>query len=133
MVNTAAVGYFDRTGLYVTGEIAGFYSDERLKTDIKLIDSALFRVEQLRGVTYKGNEVAARFGFDDTQEQVGLLAQDLETILPQVIKPAPFDIGDGGQSLSGENYKTVQYERVIPLLVEAIKELSEKVRKLEGK
>jgi hypothetical protein len=133
VVNTAAVGYFDRTGLYVTGEIAGFYSDERLKTDIEPIENALDKVEQLRGVTYKGNDLAVRYGFNDTTEQVGLLAQDLKKVLPQVVKPAPFDTDTNGNSLSGEHYKTVQYEKVVPLLVEAIKELSEKVRKLEGK
>ncbi len=136
-VNGSQMGRFDSTGLYVSGEVAGFYSDERLKTNIKPISGALRKVENLKGVTYTGNEIAVKFGFNDTAQQVGLLAQDLERVLPQVVKPAPFDLGvddEGKQySLSGENYKTVQYEKVVPLLVEAIKELSAKVKKLEGK
>lgn len=135
--NGSQIGRFDNTGLYVSGEVAGFYSDMRLKTNIKPIEDALKKVESLNGVTYTGNEIAAKFGFTDTREQVGLLSQDVEKVLPQVIKHAPFDLGvnkKGKQySLSGENYQTVQYEKIVPLLVEAIKELSDKVKKLEGK
>lgn len=135
--NGSQMGRFDGTGLYVSGEVAGFYSDERLKTNIKPITGALTKVNRLKGVTYNGNEIAAKFGFSDTTEQVGLLAQDLQGVLPQVVKPAPFDTAtdeNGKQySLSGENYKTVQYDKIVPLLVEAIKELSAKVKKLEGK
>jgi|694.fasta_scaffold00027_106 hypothetical protein len=135
--NGSQMGRFDNTGLYVSGEVAGFYSDERLKTNISPIQNALEKVEKLKGVTYTGNELAAKFGFTDTNEQVGLLSQDVEKVLPQVIKHAPFDLAvdeKGKQySISGENYKTVQYEKIVPLLVEAIKELSARVKELEGK
>jgi hypothetical protein len=53
--------------------------------------------------------------------------------MPQIVKAAPFDIGDNGISKSGENYKTLQYERVVPLLVEAIKELKREVEELKSK
>ena len=60
------------------------------------------------------------------KEQVGVIAQDVEKVLPQIVTPAPFDIGrdenDNEYSISGENYKTVQYDKIIPLLIEAIKE-----------
>jgi hypothetical protein len=131
------MGKFDSTGLYVSGEIAGFYSDERLKTDISPILNALEKVRQLKGVTYKGNDVAAKFGFDNTTEQIGLLTQDLERVLPQAVKPAPFDTGTDiygkKYSLSGENYKTAQYEKVVPLLIQEINELIDRVEELEGK
>ena len=121
-----------------SGEVAGFYSDERLKSNIQPITGALDKVNQLKGVTYTGNEIAVKFGFNDTSEQVGLLAQDLQKVLPQVVRPAPFDTATDETtgkkySISGEDYKTVQYDKIVPLLVEAIKELSDKVKKLEGK
>jgi hypothetical protein len=55
----------------------------------------------------------------------------VQAVLPEVIKPAPFDTDENGASKSGENYLTVQYEKIVPLLIEAIKELSKKVELLE--
>lgn len=136
-VNGSQMGKFDSTGLYVSGEIAGFYSDERLKDNVKSITNPIERIKQLKGVTYNANELAASFGFTDKSEQVGLLTQDLEKVLPQVVKPAPFDtaIDEKGKqySISGENYKTAQYEKVVPLLVEVINILIDRVEELEGK
>jgi hypothetical protein len=70
------------------------------------------------------------------ERQVGVIAQDLQKVLPEVVKPAPFDINildnDGNTtSKSGENYLTVQYEKIVPLLVAAIQELNDKVNNLE--
>jgi len=67
---------------------------------------------------------------------VGVLAQDVERVLPEAVKPAPFDIlklNEGIEiSMSGENYKTVQYEKLVPLLIEAIKELNNQIIELKG-
>jgi NADH:ubiquinone oxidoreductase subunit 3 (subunit A) len=52
-------------------------------------------------------------------------------VLPEAVKPAPFDTLNG-ISESGENYLTVQYEMLVPLLIEGIKELSVKVDRLEN-
>jgi len=118
-----------------TGEITAYYSDKRLKTNIKPIENALDKVNQLHGVTYNANSVAESLGFTDTAEQVGLLAQDVQAVLPQVVVPAPFDlkIENGKEvSKSGEDYITVKYEKIVALLVEAIKELNDKVESLEA-
>jgi hypothetical protein len=59
----------------------------------------------------------------------------VEKVLPQVVVPAPFDIAqdeDGNEySKSGENYKTVHYEKLIPLLIESIKEQNETIENLK--
>jgi hypothetical protein len=117
-----------------TNAITAFYSDERLKTDIELIQNALEKVLSLRGVTYRGNNIAESFGYSTTEKYVGVLAGDLEKVLPEAVKPAPFDImlfENTEISKSGENYKTVQYEKLVPLLIEAIKELNKEVQKLK--
>ena len=118
-----------------TNDITAFYSDIRLKENINTIKNALSKVCSLRGVTYNANDIAASFGYTK-EEQVGVIAQEVEEVLPQIVKPAPFDIDvdeNGNEiSRSGENYKTVKYEKLVPLLIEAIKELSEKVRRLEN-
>jgi hypothetical protein len=149
IANNKTVGSFDASGnfsvsgnqtiagsLSVTGDIVGLLSDERLKKDVKVITDALEKVNQLKGVTYHFNDVANRYGFSNRDEQIGLIAQDVEKVIPQVIRPAPFDTArddEGTYSITGENYKTVLYDKVVPLLVEAIKELSNKIDKLEEK
>ena len=119
--------------IYATGNITAYYSDARLKTVSGKIENALDKVAQLSGVYYTNNSVAKSFGYDSDEVQVGVLAQDVEAVLPQIVKAAPFDLDEHGNSKSGENYKTVQYERLVPLLIEAINELQAKVKALESK
>lgn len=117
-----------------TNQITAFYSDERLKENIEIIPNALEKVLSLRGVTYTPNSIAESYGYKKEQ-MVGVLAQDVEKVLPEAVKPAPFDImlfESCEISRSGENYKTVQYEKLVPLLVEAIKELNKQIKELKG-
>jgi hypothetical protein len=118
-----------------TNEITAFYSDKRLKENIKPIENALAKTLSLHGVTYNANELAESFGYTNKETQVGLLAQDVKAVLPELVVPAPFDITvkDGKEvSKSGEDYMTVKYEKIVALLVEAIKELNDKVESLEA-
>ena len=118
-----------------TNNITAYFSDERLKENIRPIPSALSKLLALRGVTYNSNELAEQYGYTDKKEQVGVIAQDVEAVLPQIVVPAPFDIAqdeDGNEySKSGENYKTVQYDKLVPLLIEAIKEQQETIINLQ--
>lgn len=116
-----------------TGDVTAFSSDERLKTNINTIPNALDKVKSIRGVTYNWNDVAIGYGFGDTNEHAGVLAQDLQRVLPQVVRNAAFDVAEDGSSKSGEHYLTVQYDKIIPLLIEAIKELSAEVEALKSR
>ena len=116
-----------------TGDITAFSSDARLKGDIQTITDALSKVNLITGITYKHNDLAKSFGYTDENRFAGVLAQEVEVVLPEVVVPAPFDVADDGTSKSGENYKTVKYEKIVPLLIEAIKELTAKVEMLESK
>jgi hypothetical protein len=111
-----------------TGDVIAYYSDERLKENIQPLENALDKVCSLRGFTYTPNELAKELGVGKSEKQVGVFAQDIEKVLPEIVKPAPFDLNEEGNSKSGENYKTVQYEKLIPLLIEAIKELNQKIK-----
>ena len=123
--------------LSVVGEISSnadvvaFASDGRLKRDVVVIENALSSLSHLRGVKYKFNSLAESYGFDSTRDHIGLIAQEVETVYPEIIKLAPFDSKDG-VSVSGENYKTIQYDKVVSILVEAVKELNDKVKQLES-
>jgi hypothetical protein len=91
-----------------------------LKKRLGIIDNALQKVNTLTGFYYEANETAQSLGYKPKRE-VGLSAQEVQNILPEIVVPAPID----------EQYLTIYYEKLIPLLVEAIKELTEKVEKLE--
>jgi hypothetical protein len=124
----------DSGAFSATGDITAFSSDKRLKTNIQQIDNALSKVNSIQGITYNHNHVAEEYGFTDQARLAGVLAQDVQRVLPEAVKPAPFDtvIADGTTvSRSGENYLTVQYEKLVPLLIEAIKELGHRVESLE--
>jgi hypothetical protein len=104
-----------------TGDITAFYSsDIRLKENIQPIQNALEKVESISGNTYNWKE-----GYEEIHSHkgndVGVIAQEIEEILPQIVTNR-----DNG-------YKAVQYEKIIPLLIEAIKELSARVNSLENK
>jgi hypothetical protein len=125
---TSEVARITSTGLDVignitaTGNITAYYSDDRLKTRKGNIENALDKVLSLDGFHYEANEIAQALGYK-AKPEVGLSAQQVQAVLPEVVVPAPID----GQ------YLTVHYERIIPLLVEAIKEQSKKIEALEAK
>ena len=129
-VGTAASGSAGE--IRATSYITAFYSDKRLKTEIGRIENALDKVDQLTGVLYTQNKLAESFGYNNYEPQVGLYAQDVQQAQPEAVKPAPFDIAEDGSSKSGDNYLTVQYEKLVPLLVEAIKELRVELNQLKG-
>lgn len=133
-VNTAASGTAGE--IRATNNITAYYSDIRLKTDITLITNAVEKVKQISGVNYRSNDIAAKYGYTDQTWQVGVLAQEIKQVLPEAVKLAPFDTEyvDGVEtSKSGQNYMTVQYDRIIPLLIEAIKEQDKRIEELENK
>jgi hypothetical protein len=107
--------------MFFYGEVTAYYSDRRLKENINKLEGALAKVRKLNGVSYNPNKLAGEFGYENRKE-IGLLADEVEAVLPEIVRLAPFDRDSDGNSKSGQNYKTVQYDRVVPLLVEAIKE-----------
>ena len=123
--------------LTTTGNITAFYSDRRLKTKISEINEPLKIINNLNGFYYRPNELAHKMGIKNTEIEIGLSAQDVQQVLPELVKLAPFDSEKNEDgvivSKSGNNYLTVCYERLIPVLVESIKELNKKNNVLETK
>jgi hypothetical protein len=95
-------------------------SDRRLKNNITNIPNALDKINKINGVTFNWENNIFK---TDRTTDIGVIAQDIQAVLPDAVTLAPFDMGDDGNSKSGENYLTVYYEKLIPLLVEGIKEL----------
>ena len=121
-VGTAATGTAGE--IRSTNNITAYYSDDRLKTRLGLIENALDKVNSLNGFYYEANQTAQDLGYT-VKKEIGLSAQEVQAILPDsnIVVPAPID----------EKYLTIHYERVVPLLVEAIKELSRQVEELKKK
>jgi hypothetical protein len=120
-VGTAASG---TTGeIRATNNVTAFYSDERLKTKTGNIENALDKVCQIETMLYHANEVAVALGYDASISEVGVTAQSVQKVQPEVVVAAPID----------DKYLTVRYEKLVPLLIEAIKELKAEVDALKGK
>jgi len=111
---------------YVTSNITAYYSsDISLKDNIRPIESAIFKVKQIRGVTFDWNKKSGKIE-QEKGHDVGLIAQEVEKVLPEVIQ------------IREDGIKAIAYEKVVPLLVEAIKEqqtliedLSNRIKTLE--
>jgi|TARA_B110000879_G_scaffold46457_1_gene65476 hypothetical protein len=109
--------------IVATGNVTANYSDERLKDFKGTIFNALDKVNQLNGYYYTPNETALALGVDYNGVEVGVSAQEVEAVLPEIVT----------KSAIGDDYKTVYYEKLTPLLIEAVKELTQKVAELESR
>jgi hypothetical protein len=111
--------------LHVDGDVIAYsttVSDERLKTGITTVTGALDKVKQIRGVEFTRK--------NNGQRGAGVIAQELEKVLPQAIRETALPLQTGDETTL---YKTVEYDALHALLIEAVKELSIKIEKLENK
>ena len=116
------------------GDVIAYYSDERLKKDKKVIENALDRVSKMSGYTYRANHNAELLGITNTDLQIGLMAQEVEKAMPEAVRVSPIQDKVDELGLEGlEDVKTVQYDRLVALLIQSTNELNEKVRVLEDK
>jgi len=125
--------------LSATGDVVAYSSDKRLKENIKPIENAVDKIKQLKGVTFDWNEKSEELGFEPSTKtnDVGVIAQDVEAVFPQLVHLAPFDIGSDEEgkatSKTGEDYKTVNYARLTAVLIEAVKEQQQQIDELKAK
>ena len=103
-----------------TGNITGYYSDDRLKNKLGKIENALDKLCSLEGFYFEANQTAQDLGYT-AKKEVGVSAQSVQAVLPEVIAPAPID----------PQYLTVDYARMMPLVIEAIKELRAEIQALK--
>ena len=123
-VGTAASG---TTGeIRATNNVTAYYSDARLKDFKGTIPNALAKVLLLNGYYFTENEKAKELGYNNDKMQVGVSAQEVEAVMPEVVTNAPINA-----NFEGADYKTVYYDKLVPLLIEAIKELKAEVDELK--
>jgi hypothetical protein len=142
MSDTTWVRIYNSKAFYVanqiaaTGDITAYYSDERLKTKTGSLDNAVAKIQSLNGFTYVENDLARELGYKNNKQQVGVSAQEVQAVLPEAVSLAPVDyetLEDGTiVSKTGENYLTVDYSRLVPLLIEAVKEQQAQIDELKN-
>jgi hypothetical protein len=104
-----------------TGEVTAYFSDERLKKDIVPVQNALQGVMAMGGYNYKANDLAASLGVERVDNQIGLLAGEVEAVFPELVCES---------GLAG--YKTIRYDKVVTVLVEAMKEQQAMIEQLQA-
>jgi len=118
-----------------TGNITAYSSDSRLKLNQQPIQNAVDKVMSIGGYTFDWDmDKCEEHGFSPVnQHEHGVLAQEIQAVIPDAVSAAPFDLDSEGVSKSGEDYLSVDYARVVPLLIEAIKEQQVQIEALEAK
>ena len=113
--------------LHVADDVIAFSStpsDSRLKDNIFTIPSALDKIKSLNGVSYTWNS-----GRKKGKKDIGLIAQEVEKIIPEIVKETKLPLMEGSDS--NIDYKTIDYEKIIPVLIEAIKDQQDQIDKLK--
>jgi len=105
-----------------TGNITAYFSDDRLKQRLGPIHDPIAKVKALKGFYYRANATAEALGYESKRE-VGVSAQDVEAVMPEVVAPAPID----------DRYLTLDYSRLVPLLIEAIKVQQDQIDDLHAR
>lgn len=132
LFQTSGTGAMQVNGvLYVTGDIYSNTSDIRLKTVLSPITNASAKLKTLDTFTYVNNELAISLGHKSTKEQVGLNAAQVQAIQPEAVGLAAIDVTSEYESKSGENYLTIQYDRLVPLVVAGHNEHSDEIATLK--
>ncbi|MCR9173603.1 MAG: tail fiber domain-containing protein [bacterium] len=128
-------GYFTQDiGVDGSGySIGGWFtvSDRRLKSNFKPIESPLDRLLQLNGMSYDlttKSKPAEGEMITRTTQQYGVIAQEVEAVFPEMVNEKAVFNNAGDDTI----YKTVNYDQLVPVLIESIRELNEKVEQLEA-
>ncbi|TVZ39385.1 endosialidase-like protein [Alteromonadaceae bacterium 2753L.S.0a.02] len=108
------------------GDVVAGYSDERLKNIIGPITNAIESIKQWRAIQYTATQELCELtegAFSPNVLELGITAQSVEQPNPELIRPAPFDLNNKGESISGEHYITLRYERTTAVITAALQEL----------
>jgi len=114
--NAQFLGNISGSQIEASGDVIAFgSSDKRLKDNITPIENPLEKMDKIGGYTFDWNEKQDAYKGHD----VGVIAQEIEEVLPELVTTR--DTG----------YKAVKYEKIVPLLIESIKENTKKIKELE--
>ena len=114
--NAQFLGNISGSQIEASGDVIAFgSSDERLKDNISYIHRPIDKINKIGGYKFTWNDKQDTYLGKD----VGVLAQEIESVLPEIV------------TTRGSGYKAVKYEKIVPLLIEGIKELDKKIKDIE--
>jgi hypothetical protein len=115
--------------LHVDGDVVAYStttSDARLKDNVKTIDNGLDKIMKLRGVEFDWNATSRK-----GQHDIGVIAQEVEEVIPEIVREKEFKVGEFTDNK--QTFKTVDYDKMVGVLIEAIKEQQEQINELKIK
>jgi hypothetical protein len=116
---TTGAAYMSGSTMYCTD--FGVSSDLRLKDLQENLRYETWKLDYINGVRYKWNDLGVSLGRDPNTLEVGVIAQEVQAVLPEAV------------TTDKDGYLIVKYDRLVPLLIEVVKQLNERVRVLELK
>jgi len=116
--------------LLASSNVFAYYSDERLKTKTGIVDGdGLLSLDVFK---YEHNELAQKHGYEKDGDHLGVSAQQVKAHYPEAVALAPFDNDGEGNSISGEEYLTVQYDRLVVPLIAKVKDQQRQIDELKA-
>jgi len=113
-----ATGLMTASGLETSGDIVAFGSSDReLKDNIQPIENPLEKMEKIGGYTFVWNDKQNVYKGKD----IGVVAQEIQSVLPEIV------------ATRANGYLGVKYEKIVPLLIESIKELKQEIDEIKEK
>lgn len=116
-----------------SGNITAYASDARLKTNVTPIENAIDKVKKIRGVTFDWvDNITSEYDFHpSSMHETGVIAQEIQEVIPDAVVTAPFNGNYTRKSGTDHNFLTVDKDKIVPLLIEAIKEQQQQIEELK--
>ena len=108
------------------------YSDDRLKVKTGSISNTLDIIKNLDAFKFAPNETALNLGIPYRGEEIGVSAQQIQQVFPEIVKKSIVDVNTDGTSKSGEDYLSVDYPKLSVVLLQTCKDLLSKLENLEA-
>jgi hypothetical protein len=121
-------------GIAATGNITAYASDARLKTNIKPIENALEKLNKIRGVEYDWvDNITSKYDFHPSaMHETGVIAQEIQEVIPDAVTEAPMNANYTAKCGTDHKFLTVQKDKIVPLLIEAIKDQQTEIDELKS-
>jgi hypothetical protein len=123
----------DSGNFLAKGNVTAYASDARLKTNVKPIENALEKLNKIRGVEYDWvDNITSEYDFHPSvMHETGVIAQEIQAVIPDAVTTAPMNANYTTKCGTDHKFLTVQKDKIVPLLIEAVKEQQKEIDELK--